>query len=726
MICLTTPKSATHKKRMNKLISACIMLYFCTINTEAHTNDNFSQSITIPNIHQLPSTRISIMFQDREGYMWYGTKDDGLCRDDGYNIEVFRADFIHPELNMNNWITSIAEDNKSRLWIGTKRGLYILDKQDYSIHPTKNKELQTWAFDYIYNSTDNNIVAIANNHRLTYNSKGECIKREKTTTTAKRWEQTTDKRGRIWKLTAEGLPVIMSYPKFKTKKKDSNDLHNIESIPSPLPEGLKIHSIKKDSTGNLWLGTNKSLWKYSKNKIWQQIDSNIGVINSLTISNDGTIFLGTEHHGLISYKNGKLTSLTPDADKVMSMSITGDSILWMSTLNGRLLAYDITPDSSNTNKKTSKNRLTDHSEKCGLSGNAIVSIVTDKKGRVWILTNQCLTVYSPDMKTVHYFHPTDMNPQPIQFIMLYADIKGNIYMENDKGLFSVNLNSKYNYEMPSHTKVILSCYQTNGERHFQTNDRHSICLSPDEDDIHLYFTTFDHLNARKIRFAFRYQGEKEWHCMEKGRNDIYLTQLSRGNHNIEIKATNENGIWSSMPLTLTIYRTPHWWETTLAFITYFLILSGTVFLQLYRFYQRQKQNIIERQMRTSAEDIQTVLQETVTAEDAFIQKVIEIIESNLQNSDFNVEELSRQLAMERTGFYRKLTASIGKTPTDFIRSVRLRRAKDLLGQGHSISEVSNLVGFSTPSYFSNCFLKEYGMRPSEYVTSINNDSGKCS
>lgn len=172
-------------------------------------------------------------------------------------------------------------------------------------------------------------------------------------------------------------------------------------------------------------------------------------------------------------------------------------------------------------------------------------------------------------------------------------------------------------------------------------------------------------------------------------------------------------------LALAVYCAPHWWETTVAFVFYFLLLAGLILFQLYHFYQRQKQLIIDRQMEKSAGDIQAVLQETAAVEDAFIQNVAAIIENNLQNSGFSVEELSRQLAMERTGFYRKLTASIGKTPTEFIRSIRLRRAKDLLNQGRSISEVSDLVGFSTPSYFSNCFLKEYGIRPSEYVASLN-------
>lgn len=705
------------KSEIKKSILICILSCLYTTVTGTHLSDSLLQSMTFPNVHQLPSARISFVFQDSEGYVWYGTKDDGLCRDDGYTIEVFRADFMHPELSMNNWITSITEDSEARLWIGTKRGLYILNKQDYSIRPTQDEELQTWAFDDVYFSTNNTIVASANGHQLIFNPEGLCVRRKMVDITTKQWKQTIDQRGHIWRLSAEGTPIILSCPALEIKKVNMNDLHivrNVKTDQLPLPEGVKTHFVQKDMAGNLWLGTNKSLWKYNKEEGWQQMDRQVGVVNSLEIATDGTLFLGTEHHGLMSYKDRELMSIAPDADKVMSMSLVGDTILWMSTLNGRLLAYDVTSNSQMINGK-----LTDHSARCGLHGDAIVSVVTDRKGWVWILTNQCLTVYSPDDETVRYFYPTDMEPQAVQFLMLYADVKGNIYLENDKGLFAISLMPKEENEMPSQTEVTLSCYQTDGERHFPGIGRQRISLLPDEHNVHLYFTTFDHLNARKIRFAFRYQNESEWHYLEKGHNDIYLTQLSRGNHNIEIRATNENGVWSQKVLALAIHRAPHWWETTAAFVLYFLLVAGLTLSQLRRFYQRQKQQIIDRQMEKSADDIQTVLQETAAVEDAFIQKVVNIIEKNLQNSEFSVEELSRQLAMERTGFYRKLTASIGKTPTDFIRSIRLRRAKDLLTQGHSINKVSDLVGFSTPSYFSNCFLKEYGIRPSEYMASLN-------
>lgn len=103
------------------------------------------------------------------------------------------------------------------------------------------------------------------------------------------------------------------------------------------------------------------------------------------------------------------------------------------------------------------------------------------------------------------------------------------------------------------------------------------------------------------------------------------------------------------------------------------------------------------------------------ADEAFLRKVLQYVEQNLDNPAYSVEVLSRDMGMDRTGLYRKLISVVGKTPTNFIRSIRLKRAARLLKEGYTVAEVADLVGFSTSSYLSKCFQEEFGMRPSQYV-----------
>lgn len=83
---------------------------------------------------QLPVANVHCIYQDREGYVWYGTRGGGLCRDNGYNIDVFRSDRHHPDLiGQSNDITSMAEDFANNIIFSTKEGLYVLNKNDYTI-----------------------------------------------------------------------------------------------------------------------------------------------------------------------------------------------------------------------------------------------------------------------------------------------------------------------------------------------------------------------------------------------------------------------------------------------------------------------------------------------------------------------------------------------------------------------------------------------------------------
>ena len=128
--------------------------------------------------------------------------------------------------------------------------------------------------------------------------------------------------------------------------------------------------------------------------------------------------------------------------------------------------------------------------------------------------------------------------------------------------------------------------------------------------------------------------------------------------------------------------------------------------------QQEKRKEQLRKSRTQPAG-QTLLSD---ADEAFIRKALEYVEQNLDNPDYSVEVLSRDMGMDRTGLYRKLVAVVGKTPTNFIRSIRLKRATQLLEEGYTVAEVADSVGFSTSSYLSKCFQEEYGMRPSQYIS----------
>ena len=99
----------------------------------------------------------------------------------------------------------------------------------------------------------------------------------------------------------------------------------------------------------------------------------------------------------------------------------------------------------------------------------------------------------------------------------------------------------------------------------------------------------------------------------------------------------------------------------------------------------------------------------------FVKELKTVIDSNLSDPELNVEELSKRLYMGRTTLYRKIQALSGETPTEFIRSYRLKRAAELLKEDYdTILDVAMSVGFSSANYFTKCFKKKFNQLPSEY------------
>ncbi|MEO5910299.1 MAG: two-component regulator propeller domain-containing protein [Pelobium sp.] len=127
--------------------------------------------------------------------------------------------------------------------------------------------------------------------------------------------------------------------------------------------------------------------------------------------------------------------------------------------------------------------------------------------------------------------------------------------------------------------------------------------------------------------------------------------------------------------------------------------------------QQTLKTTYQKQIEVRAEDIHVV-----SEDEKFLKNAFDYIEQNITSVNFSVEELSKLLNLSRVSLYKKLLTLTGKTPVDCIRTVRLKRAVQLLQKSQlSISNVAYEVGFNNPTYFSKVFKEEYGQLPSEYM-----------
>jgi signal transduction histidine kinase/ligand-binding sensor domain-containing protein/DNA-binding response OmpR family regulator len=103
----------------------------------------------------------------------------------------------------------------------------------------------------------------------------------------------------------------------------------------------------------------------------------------------------------------------------------------------------------------------------------------------------------------------------------------------------------------------------------------------------------------------------------------------------------------------------------------------------------------------------------------FIEKSINIIKKNLDNTEFSVEKFALEIGMSRSALFLKLKSITGQSTSEFIRTIRLNKAAKLIESGkYSITEVIYMVGFSDPKYFRTCFKKHFECTPSSYFSNF--------
>ncbi len=128
--------------------------------------------------------------------------------------------------------------------------------------------------------------------------------------------------------------------------------------------------------------------------------------------------------------------------------------------------------------------------------------------------------------------------------------------------------------------------------------------------------------------------------------------------------------------------------------------------------RKKLRKLFARQDQLTLEPTQVTL---TSSDETFIRKALESIEKNMSNSEYGVEDLGNDVGFSRMQLYRKLKAMTGMSANEFIRSIRLKRAAQLIAQNElTIAEVTYQVGFSDLQYFRKSFKKQFGCNPSDY------------
>lgn len=191
-----------------------------------------------------------------------------------------------------------------------------------------------------------------------------------------------------------------------------------------------------------------------------------------------------------------------------------------------------------------------------------------------------------------------------------------------------------------------------------------------------------------------------------------------GVYQIELQETQPGKRWSQ-PSEEVVERMPGWvWWMLAALVLILSALVGYIWQlkrQRERFLAAIKKEVIPQEPLA---DNQPAEEQQPVMTDEWLQKAIDVVEQHISDDSYSVEQLASDMCMSRMTFYRKIQSATGQKPTEFIRTIRLRRAAELLHEGRlTITEITYDTGFSSVSYFSRCFRAMYGVSPTQWVKS---------
>ena len=361
----------------------------------------------------------------------------------------------------------------------------------------------------------------------------------------------------------------------------------------------------------------------------------------------------------------------------------------------------------------------------GLANDWITAIKVDSKNHIWVSTLGGISCISDNGKTIKNFDSDDGLPANI-FLprSVLRDSSGNLYFGSEKGLIwfhpdSINKN-------PFLPEIVITDFRINNDTvivsetsplHQNIEVTHNIFLNYKQSTFSFRIAPLSYFNPKKNRIKYILKGfDKIWKVAGSERIVKY-SKVPPGNYIFSVIASNDDGIWNMKEsnIRITITRSP--WLTGWSITLYILGLIVLIILFINRIRSFKKTYIqFDSEKRINNELIQPNEVIVESAEMQFIQKVLNVVEENIANPEFGVDELCFKMAISHSQLYRKIHSMTGLSVTEFIKDIRLKRASQLLKQNpQSISEIAYRVGFNDPKYFSRCFKQQFGVSPASYV-----------
>jgi ligand-binding sensor domain-containing protein/AraC-like DNA-binding protein len=696
--------------------------------------------------------RIISLIQDNvNGYIW-ATTYTGIeafkINEHGILEQVETSAFISQK---NKMLASMVKDSHKNLWVPAYDGSsFIINLQDngikeYSI-PALGQRLNgnpcilslcKEGEDLYWISQDRFGICLyrPNSDKLVFY--GDCPETASLPLDVVPYLIKSKEKGKIWAMTVTSAVYGISHVNLLMRKEESIELAEVTDNPGTL------ETIFEDNIGDLWMGTTTGLFVYRpKLKTLEAINEITGNVSGITETNDGALWVCVSNKGVYRLEK-ESHELYPYKKDFSCIDATSDGKLWLGTFSGGVWLLD----------PKSEEKYTDYSLTCGMKGDVLKKIVVDDFNHVWFLTFQQVKEFNPRNNVFRTYTVPDNSLLLKQFLSLsaYKHSDNTLYLGGIPGFFSIKPDNRLE-SIPKAVKTVITDIKVSEksmvfDRYVTPFSEENIEIEPDGYNIQIHFSTLDYWNVPQIRYAYKLLGvDKDWNYMSEGKNTAFYNQLKKGKYTFQVKATDENGLWSEQVTAYNIQKLPAWYETWWAYTLYCLIFLTIVWnalsFYLLRLKQKSNRKMIDQITRarlnypeaSSANETKNPSlpleeentmeappvvaihsMETLSRDEQLIVKALEIVEANLSNPDFDVTTLAVQLHTTRVTLYRKIKAMTGQTAIEFIRDIKMKHARRMLeNPAMSVSEVIAALGYNDHRHFTATFKNMFGITPSEY------------
>lgn len=662
-----------------------------------------------------------------QGHIWIGTESGGIACLAPQRLLLRNS--VHtgdPHSLSPNPVNAMLAEPDGRLWVGTVEGGLNLREKDTSgfIHfTTANSGL-----------SHNSVSALAADHH-----------------------------GRLW-IGTWGGGVCQT---------DRQGAHHIARLELPEEYRLRtpfVGALAVDTINDgLWIGSNAGLFYYDfkTRRIedpfegCRNITGNIGAI----VDREGFLWMGCMqgvirvdlHSGLQGRRPFKYEAISHKldepgsriVDKISSFCQTRDGTLWLGS-NGYGLYRLVRRQESGGRSQEVFEALTTED---GLAFGGVKGIVEDANGRLWVTTQNGLSIYDPKTRLFsNYFESEGLVNHHFYWNSAVRDESGVICLGSEGGLIEVlgeNAEAQP-YGRLVFTRLMVDNQEVAAGSEYLSDDisiARSIQLRESNRSFSIAFSALDYGNEAQAMFSYRMKGlEDEWTPLKLGEHSVRYSALPAGHYTFEVRYVSSFSAAQSDIASIDVVVNPAFWNSW----WFRLLLSALFVLLILYIYNRwaarlkrieaeqllnpirkvleesddprqlqgRIQNILDNQQRYKQsvnKSVEADKEEVQKTTRPLMERVMELMEQNYMNSEFGVQEFCDALGMSRSVASKHLNAEAGLPVGQFIRNYRLNMAKELLSAktgNRNITEIAYKVGFNDPKYFTRCFTKMFGVSPS--------------